>query len=229
MRITHYKALGFTCYGTLIDRQVGVLEALRPLLVRFQATTSPQWLMAAYRRLTAELRNAAPDISQAALHCQIYRQLARELQIEPDWDDSLAFGTAVHRWPIFEDAPGALQYLSKFYRLILISPLDSGDASAMAARLPVTFDAIVENRGGNLRDALATALDSLRLERSELLPIRSTDSDDPWSDLVDFPLCTLRRRHAEPWSHSEQAMEGRRCEYASLADLVYAHQIALRA
>jgi hypothetical protein len=39
----------------------------------------------------------------------------------------------------------------------------------------------------------------------------------------------LRRDHHSPWNNSPQAMDGKRCEYASLADLAYAHQRALLA
>lgn len=224
MKITQYKALGFSCYGTLVDRDGGVLEGLRS----FWAHSQPEELLNAYQRLSTRLRREAPEASHRALNGRVYVQLAQDLHLQPDWDESYTFGNTAGQWPVFEDVPGALQYLSKFYRLLLVSPFDMGDASALAERLPVTFDAILENRGNDLRAALDAALAPLGLDRAELLPVRSPEPDDPWEGVVDFPVCTLRRRHQRPWQQAAQAIDVKRCEYASLADLVHAHQAALR-
>jgi len=114
MRITRYQAIGFSCYGTLVDREGGILEALRPLVAQAGLSTHPDWLLGSYHRLARELRQAAPNASQTSLHLRIHQRLAQELQQEDDLDASVAFGNATTCWPVFEDAPGALQYLSKF-------------------------------------------------------------------------------------------------------------------
>jgi hypothetical protein len=103
------------------------------------------------------------------------------------------------------------------------------DIDSLIRRLPVVFDAIIEPKTNDWHASLERALHHLGLERSELLPVRSTETDDPWNERVDFPVCTLRRDHRQPWNHSAQALDGKRCEYASLADLVHAHQKALHA
>lgn len=153
MKINQYRALGFSCYGTLMDRQRGVL---------------------------------------------------------------------------YEDVPGAMQYLSKFYRLVVLLPADADSSEALTAQLPVAFDAQVTYHHEDRRAALRDTLQAVGLRREELLPVRSTDVDDPWGDLVDFPICTLRRDPPRPWRRPEPLGKGGRCEYASLADLVLAHQDALR-
>ncbi|WP_285426698.1 MULTISPECIES: hypothetical protein [unclassified Pseudomonas] len=228
MRVTQYKALGLSI-ATVVDRERGILEGLRPLAVQSEALTSDAQLLSAYRHVAQELAAAPVQVSATAFHGQLYQRVAQQLQIIPGWDESVAFSSSSAQWPIFEDAPGALQYLSKFYRLILIAPPQGIDATALSRRLPIEFDAIIEPGADDWHASLANALHRLGLERSELLPVRSTESDDPWTDRVDFPVCTLRRGHDRPWNHSPQAMDGKRCEYASLADLAHAHQKALHA
>lgn len=228
MRVTQYKALGLSI-ATVVDRERGILEGLRPLAVQSEALTSDAQLLSAYRHVVQELAAAPVQVSATAFHGQLYQRVAQQLQIIPGWDESVAFSSSSAQWPIFEDAPGALQYLSKFYRLILIAPPQGIDATALSRRLPIEFDAIIEPGADDWHASLANALHRLGLERSELLPVRSTESDDPWTDRVDFPVCTLRRGHDRPWNHSPQAMDGKRCEYASLADLAHAHQKALHA
>ena len=228
MKVTQYKALGLS-FGTLVDRERGILEGLRPLAVQSESNTSDAQLLSTYRQVARALASTSTQVSATAFHGQLYQRVAQQLQIIPGWDESVAFSSSSSQWPIFEDAPGALQYLSKFYRLILIAPPQGVDVLALARRLPVEFDAIIEPGSDDWHSSLETELQRLGLERSELLPVRSTESDDPWIERVDFPVCTLRRGHNQPWNHSPQAMDGKRCEYASLADLAHAHQKALHA
>jgi hypothetical protein len=228
MKVTQYKALGLS-FGTLVDRERGILEGLRPLAVQSESNTSDAQLLSTYRQVAQALASTATQVSATAFHGQLYQRVAQQLQIIPGWDESVAFSSSSSQWPIFEDAPGALQYLSKFYRLILIAPPQGVDVLALARRLPVEFDAIIEPGSDDWHSSLEAELQRLGLERSELLPVRSTESDDPWIERVDFPVCTLRRGHNQPWNHSPQAMDGKRCEYASLADLAHAHQKALHA
>ena len=46
MQLSDFKALSFDCYGTLIDWEAGMTEALQPL--RLRAGVSPDALLAAY-------------------------------------------------------------------------------------------------------------------------------------------------------------------------------------
>ncbi|MEQ9724319.1 hypothetical protein ABRP29_01655 [Pseudomonas sp. WHRI 8822A] len=228
MKVTQYKALGLS-FGTLVDRERGIIEGLRPLAVQVEELASDARLLGAYRHVAGELANNAGRVSATAFHGQLYQRLAQQLQIVPDWDESVAFSSSSAQWPMFEDAPGALQYLSKFYRLLLIAPPYGIDVQALAERLPITFDAVIEPDSDDWHAGLESELRRLGLERAELLPVRSTERDDPWADRVDFPVCTLRRGHHSPWNNSPQALDGKRCEYASLADLAHAHQRALLA
>jgi hypothetical protein len=228
MKVTQYKALGFS-FGTLVDRERGILEGLRPLAVQGDIRLCDAQLLGAYRQEAQALVAARIPLSPGAFHAQLYQRVAQHLHIIPGWDDSVAFSNSAVQWPIFEDAPGALQYLSKFYRLLLIAPPQGIDVATLTQRLPVPFDAIIEPSSDDWHASLDSALHGLGLERSELLPVRSTESDDPWEQRVDFPICTLRRRPDQPWNHSAQAMDAKRCEYASLADLAHAHQMALHA
>ena len=226
MKITQYQALGLS-YATLVDRERGILEGLRPLAVQSAQPVDDHQLLDAYRDLSQQLAPMAS--SPAALHGQLYQRLARQLLLIPDWDASVAFGNAGAHWPIYEDAPGALQYLGKFYRLILIAPRQGIDIDSLTCRLPITFDAIVQPIDDDWRPALAQALQTIKVPRMDMLPVRSSEPDDPWNSLVDFPLCTLRRSQAQPWNLSNSALDAKRCEYASLADMAHAHQRALRA
>ena len=50
MKLTDFKALTFDCYGTLIDWETGMIEALKPLTDRVAHTMSRDDILVAHAR-----------------------------------------------------------------------------------------------------------------------------------------------------------------------------------
>jgi putative hydrolase of the HAD superfamily len=48
----------------------------------------------------------------------------------------------VAHWPVFADAPAALQYLKRFFKLAILSNVDQESFAGTARRLEVRFDAV---------------------------------------------------------------------------------------
>src|SRR5258708_23679635 len=57
-------------------------------------------------------------------------------------EDCIEYGRSVGNWPAFEDSPGALQYLKKYFKLVILSNVDNESFQASNRRLQVEFDAI---------------------------------------------------------------------------------------
>src|SRR5215470_3900931 len=57
-------------------------------------------------------------------------------------EDCVEYGRSVANWPAFEDSPGALQYLKKYFKLVILSNVDNETFQASNRRLQVEFDAI---------------------------------------------------------------------------------------
>ena len=60
MQLSRFKALSFDCYGTLIDWEAGLSEALRPLAER--SGTSADDLLEAYGPIEHALEEAHPGL-----------------------------------------------------------------------------------------------------------------------------------------------------------------------
>ena len=58
MRLSDFKALSFDCYGTLIDWETGVIQALRPLLARHGVAPSNDEIVAAFDNVERVLATA---------------------------------------------------------------------------------------------------------------------------------------------------------------------------
>ena len=62
MKVTHYSALGFSL-GTLVDRERGILEGLRPLAVQANPDLSDEQLLSAYRSIALDLSSTATVVT----------------------------------------------------------------------------------------------------------------------------------------------------------------------
>jgi len=70
----------------------------------------------------------------------VHASIAREWGVTPRAEEALAYGRSVKDWPAFVDSASALQYLKKFYKLVILSNVDRESFKASQARLQVEFD-----------------------------------------------------------------------------------------
>lgn len=142
MKLTDFKALTFDCYGTLIDWESGMLEALKPLTGRVRRALSRNEILEAHARHEAAQQEQTPAKLYRDLLPVVYKRLAEEWGATASWDECVAYGRSVRDWPAFVDSAGALAYLKKHYKLIILSNVDNENFVGSNAKLPVEFDAI---------------------------------------------------------------------------------------
>lgn len=124
-RLRDYRLLSFDCYGTIIDWERGVLNALQPLLDANKASFSPEHLLGLYHELEAAQQKKTPDMKYADMLTAIHPQLASRLGLpEPTSEQNKAFGDSIGKWPAFPDSVDALKRLGKFYKLVILSNVD---------------------------------------------------------------------------------------------------------
>ena len=146
-RLTDYSLLSFDVYGTLIDWEKGVLEALKPLLAKDpdREVTSKQ-LLETYEKNEKMQQKSTPDMVYSQLLATIHPLIAAELGLpEPTTEESKLFGQAIGSWSPFPDTVDALKRLSKTYKLVVLSNVDRESFSATNAGplKGVNFDAIL--------------------------------------------------------------------------------------
>jgi 2-haloalkanoic acid dehalogenase type II len=137
-----YEALSFDCYGTLIDWESGIWEALQPLLEIGDTGAQRAEVLAEFGRIEAEWEATAPEMRYSDLLTVVHRQLAGWLGLKTTVELDGAFGSSVGHWPVFADSAEALALLSERYRLIILSNVDRAGFAASNQKLGVAFDAI---------------------------------------------------------------------------------------
>ena len=239
MKLTDFKALTFDCYGTLIDWESGMIEALKPLTGKLSRTLSPNEILEAHARHESSQQIQTPAKPYRELLGIVYRRLAEEWGVPASWSECAAYGRSVKDWPAFADSAGALQYLKRHYKLVILSNVDNESFSGSNEKLKVDFDAIytAEDIGSykpssrNFEYMLAK-LKTLGIEKDEILhTAESLFHDHGPANSFGLASCWIYRRHdREGFGATMVPAEMPKTDFrfTSMADLVKAHQDALR-
>jgi hypothetical protein len=117
MRLTAFKALTFDCYGTLVDWESGIIEALKPLTDRVDATLGRNAILEAHARHESKQQSYTPGKKYCDLLAVVYKRLAEEWGVKAGFEECETYGKSIRQWPVFADSVGALAYLKRHYKL----------------------------------------------------------------------------------------------------------------
>jgi 2-haloalkanoic acid dehalogenase type II len=138
--LTAFKALTFDVYGTLIDWETGIVDALRPWAERNGVAAGRDELLASFARHETTRQQENPDTRYPDVLELVFEDIAHDFEVKPAGADAYAFGESVQHWPAFDDAAEALKRLRTRYRLGVISNVDRASFVMSQAKLGVNFD-----------------------------------------------------------------------------------------
>ncbi|MGF6400443.1 2-haloacid dehalogenase [Pseudomonas frederiksbergensis] len=216
MELTDYRALLIDCDEVLFDRNSGIWTALQPLLENYPDTLTREEVLADYDQVIRGLNPLFSKLGFSGLQCFAHRQLAERLGLDASWEEGMRFARSVSDWSLYEDAPGAMLYLRKFYRLLIYGDRDNADREAFCERLGITSEDFLSPTSKPLEDQawlLANDLDPKEI----LLVCGSADLSSASG------LCLIQRGCSEPRTTSPADFY-----IDSMADLVTQHQQSLR-
>ena len=142
MQLTDFKVLSFDCYGTLIDWETGIIEALQPLLTRSGRRLSRDEVLESFARHEAAQQSETPSMLYSELLGVVHSRIAMDWDVEPSAQESETFGNSIRNWPAFADSSAALQYLKQHYKLVILSNVDRESFKTSNEQLQVKFDHI---------------------------------------------------------------------------------------
>ncbi|MXX61808.1 MAG: haloacid dehalogenase [Holophagales bacterium] len=177
-RLTDYRVLTFDCYGTLIDWETGIWDALQPLIMRNRdAEVSRDAALLAFGQCESLQEQETPDLLYSELLARVHGRIADCLgmQTAPELDE--AFGASVPDWPAFPDTADALRVLKRHFRLVILSNVHKDGIAGSNRKLGVEFDAIytAEDIGSykpadaNFEYLVAHLQSDFGLDRSDIL------------------------------------------------------------
>jgi 2-haloacid dehalogenase len=137
-----FDALTFDCYGTLIDWERGILNALQPVLAPHGVQTAEEELLERYAGHESRLE-AGTYLSYREILARSLRGLCADLGIDPSDEDIAEFSNSVAAWPAFADSAAALRELATRFKLGIITNCDDDLFASSSRRLGVRFDWVV--------------------------------------------------------------------------------------
>ena len=141
-RLTDYKVLTFDCYGTLIDWESGIWDALQPLWMANGAEIDRETALRAFAEAESAQQSAAPDMIYPRVLRHVHHALARRFDLQTDVEMDSTFGRSLAHWPAFPDSADALRILKRHFKLVILSNVNREGFAASNRKLGVTFDAI---------------------------------------------------------------------------------------
>lgn len=202
MKLTDFRVLSFDCYGTLIDWETGIWNALQPLLAGHHHLVTREDALAAFARVEPDVEHAMPHLLYRQILERVHGELARlwKLPSSPALDRQ--FGDSIGHWPAFADTPAALSYLKQHFRLVILSNVDRQSFTKTNTQLGVEFDAIctAEDIGSYKPDHrnftyLLSQVATLGYKQAELLHVaQSLYHDIEPAESLGIHRCWINRR-----------------------------------
>ncbi len=239
MKLTDFKALTFDVYGTLIDWESGMVEGLKGLTARAGRDLSRDDILEAHARHESSQQKYTPAKKYSELLQIVYKRLAEEWGVPFTREECIEYGESVRKWPAFPDSEGALQYLKRHYRLIVLTNTDNDSFAASNRKLGVAFDGsyTAEDVGSYKPsdrnfDYMLDKIASLGLRKSDILhTAESMFHDHGPANRFGLANCWIYRRHDQNGfgaTMNPGEMPTYDFRFNSMADLVKAHQAELR-
>jgi 2-haloacid dehalogenase len=141
-KLDDFQVLTFDCYGTLIDWETGIWQAIGPWLERRGVSAARDQVLAAFAAAEAPQQQATPDLRYPELLARVHETMAQRFGVAPDAEAAAAFGRSIRDWPAFPDSADALAYLQQHYRLVILSNVDRASFAHSARKVGVAFAAV---------------------------------------------------------------------------------------
>lgn len=234
MRLTDFRVLTFDCYGTLIDWESGIYAALQPLLAKAATPLSRDAALETFARHESAQEAETPGMIYSELLAQVHRRLAAELGLPATEEEHRRFGASVPDWPAFADSASSLQYLKKYYQLVILSNVDRESFKGSNKRLAVEFDAIYTAQDvGSYKpdpanfDYMLSHLAQRGVDSGQILhTAQSLFHDHAPAKAKHLASAWIDRRHDQDGWGATMPAPGSAFDFrfTSMADMVKAHQ-----
>lgn len=235
MQLSDFTVLTFDCYGTLIDWDTGIANALASWLERENVSLPIRDVLAAHGRHEYALEQEFPSMRYSELLGHVLRRMGDEFGAKVTDEDAARYEKSIREWPAFADSAEALKYLKQHFKLVILSNVDRESFKYSNAKLGVEFDQIftAEEIGSykpdlaNFRYMLAK-LEADGIEQHKILHVaESLHHDHVPAQKLGMKTCWIHRQHGkEGFGATRPPDEEAQHDFyfRSLAEFAGAHQ-----
>jgi len=205
-----FDVLIFDCYGTLIDWESGIIDALIPVLAQNSISVEDNELLKLYADFESEAESG-----EYVNYKEILKSVALEIALHFNFElkpkSEYFISESIKNWVPFPDTVNALHALQRKYKLAILSNIDNDLFSYSAARLEVDFDYVftAEDIGSYkpARRNFEYAVSKIGLPKKNLLHVaQSLYHDVAVAKLLNISTVWVNRRKNIPGSGATPEM-----------------------
>lgn len=137
-----FQWISFDCYGTLIDWETGIAEAVAPVLASHGIRKSRAEILAIFADVEPRVQRAGYLEYRRVLR-RVMALIGRELGFQPSESELACLADALPDWPVFPDSVEALRALQSRFKLAVISNVDDDLFAGTAEALGIDFEVVV--------------------------------------------------------------------------------------
>ncbi len=137
-----FQVLTFDCYGTLIDWERGIVNALKPVLAKRSIQAADDEILQLYGKFESAAEHG-PFRNYRLILQDVLRRFAEHFEFDAAPEEIAGFPNSLGDWPAFPDTVEALRALSENFKLAIISNVDDDLFALSQKRLKVNFDWII--------------------------------------------------------------------------------------
>lgn len=189
-------------YGTLIDWETGIVDALDPILRHHGHALADDDMLERYAWHESALE-AGPYLTYREILEEALKRIATDLQFTPSEAELESFSHSVGDWPAFPDSRDALLALQRRFRLAIITNGDDEFFALSNKHIGVEYDYVVTaQQTRSYKPSLNNfhvALGRMQKPRSEILHVaQSLFHDHVPAQAVGLDTVWINRRQGRP-------------------------------
>jgi 2-haloacid dehalogenase len=142
LNFQHFEVLSFDCYGTLIDWENGIINALKTILSNHDINISEQQILELFAQRES-IQEAGDYLKYREILKRVVQNFGIKLKFIPTESELNSLAESIRNWQPFPDTVEALKALKKRYKLAIISNIDNELFDYTANKLGVEFDWII--------------------------------------------------------------------------------------
>lgn len=178
LRLSHFDAVTFDVYGTLIDWEPSIVESLARWAANCGVAATGEELIMSFDRARAIIQKERPAHLYPEVLRRCFDRISGDFGVPLDPKRREAFSTMPHQWPAYSDVPAGLKQLQARAKIGALSNIDNASLASSCTKMNVKFDiAVTAERVGaykpspeHFETALAD-LDAMGIARSRVLHV----------------------------------------------------------
>ena len=138
-----YQWLSFDCYGTLVDWENGISDAVALVFAHHGVRRTRDEILALFADAEPRVQMSGEFLDYRGVLRQVLAAMALGASVRLSGPEADALSDSLPGWPVFPDAVDALRALQTRYSLAIISKVDDDLFELSARTMEVRFDAVV--------------------------------------------------------------------------------------